>query len=339
MAFINQVGTFLNGVSAVANDINSLKSSYYNLSKTVSKNTGGLVKLPTLSTSASSKLKTIDRVGMHVDNILTILGLSNSGIAGIGSNVQVSNTNVASGSFKWVEMETTPESFATADSVLIFAGDPLYSNLDTGAELVPIGMCQGFSFSSGVSVVPFKELRCEENIIYPGKSQPGAISMTRLCGAYSNLANRLHILPGWNYSTQSGDFKKLFGLMVMFLTPGRQNSISTLYFERCAVTSFNVGVSASNYQIMDNLNIMYGRCITVGELTTAASVSTATTPTASETTAANQYGSTAATNALGDELTVLGNKVNIRSELPDQLKDTGLVTENPNAITSKTIVK
>lgn len=330
MAFINQVGTFLNGVSNVAQDVNALKSSYYNISQAISHGSSGVVQLPTLSTETKKKLKTLERVGMHVGNILSVLGLSTSGVAGTEGNLQTSNTNPAAGSFKWVEMESTPESFASADSVLLFAGESLYSNLDTGEELVPIGMCQGFSFASAINVIPFKELRCEENIIYPGKSQPGTMSISRLCGAYSNLANRLHILPGWSYSVQNSDFKKLFGLMVMFLTPGRQNTISTLYFERCAITNFSLGVTASSFQIVDNLSITYGRCVTVGELTTAESLSTATSVNADKTISASQYGSTAATSALAE----LGG--NLRSELPDQLKDTGLVTENPNSITAGT---
>lgn len=321
MAFIQQAGNFLSGVSNIAKDANSLKSSYNTLSQAISQGTGGLIKLPKLSKSVSSKLKALDRVGTHVDNILAILGLSNNGVAGEASRVQSSNANANVGSFKWVELETTPESFATADSVLIFAGDPLYANMDIGEELVPIGLCQGFSFSASLNVIPFKELRCEETIIYPGKSQPGNITLSRLCGTYSNLANRLHILPGWNYSVQSGDFKKLFGLMVMFLTPGRQNSITTLYFERCAINNFSVGISANSFQVMDNMSITYGRCITVGALTTAESVSTATSPTAPSSVSSTQYGTTEAAKAAGAS----------RTEKPDQLKNTSIKTENPNS--------
>jgi len=163
-------------------------------------------------------------------------------------------------------METTPDSFATADSMLLFAGDPIYANLDIGAELVPIGLCQQFSFSSGVNVSTFKELRCEETIVIPGKSLAGSMTISRLCGDYSSLSNRLHISPNWNFSTQSTLYKPLFGLMAMFLNPSRNKTISTLYFERCAISSFNVGVSAGNFQILDNLNIVYGRCIGVGEI-------------------------------------------------------------------------
>ena len=164
-------------------------------------------------------------------------------------------------------METTPENFATADSVLLFAGESLYSNLNTGAELVPIGLCQNWQFSSSINVTTFKELRCEENIVIPGKSQAGSMTMGRLCGTYSSLTNRLHILPDWNYSTQSLAMKPLFGLMAMFLTPSREQSISTLYFERCAITSISMGLNAGSYQILDNVGIVYGRCIGVGELT------------------------------------------------------------------------
>lgn len=56
--------------------------------------------------------------------------------------------------------------------------------------------------------------------------------------------------------------------MAMYLTPSRQNSISTLYFERCAIQSCNIGVTAGSFQLLDNVNIIFGRCIGVGELTT-----------------------------------------------------------------------
>lgn len=270
MSFISGVNSFLSGVSQTANDINSLKNSYNTLKNTIGSATGGLIQLP----NVPSELNNIFRVGQHAETILGILGLTQNSIAGVGSHTVVSSSDVASGSFKWVEMETTPESFATPDSVLLFAGDPLYSNMQMGAELVPIGLCQGFTFSSGINVTVFKELRCEETIIIPGKSQPGSMNISRICGAYSSLANRLHIQPNWNYSTQSATTKQLFGVMAMYLTPSRSNTISTLYFERCAITNISSGFNAGDIQVLDNVNIIYGRCLTVGALTQSATLST-----------------------------------------------------------------
>lgn len=276
-AFISQVNNLLSGVSKMSSDTNALKNSYNDLRAGISSATLGMVKLP----SVNKELNKILKLGQHADNILSILGLGDEkGAAQVIRNTQISNTDVHAGSFRWVEMETTPDSFATADSVLIFAGDPLYSNMEIGAELVPIGLCQGFNFSTSINVVPLKELRCEEIMIIPGKSQPGNMQISRLCGAYSNLVNRLHLTPGWNYSAQSADMKSLFGLMVMFLTPSRQQSITTLYFERCAITNVSMGTNAGSFQLIDSLNIMFGRCLTIGELTAAGSVasnSTATT--------------------------------------------------------------
>lgn len=324
-AFISQVNTFLSGVSKASSDVGSLKSSYNTLRSGLSSATLGLVKLP----SMNKELNKILKLGQHADNILAILGLTSNGVAGVANNTQTSNTNVNSGSFKWVEMETTPDSFATADSVLIFAGDPLYSNMEAGAELVPIGMCQGFNFSTSLNVIPFKELRCEENMIIPGKSQPGNLQLSRLCGAYSSLTNRLHILPGWNYGTQSKEFKPLFGIMVMFLTPSRQDSISTLYFERCAISSVSMGTSAGSFQLVDNVNIMFGRCVTVGQLTTAESVSTATTaPTTGD--------KDNAWSVAIDGVRVTEDAITTtRSELPEQYKETGLITASSISTTNK----
>lgn len=263
MGWASQVNTFLGGAQKVVNDTTALKNSYNDLRNGISSATLGLVKLPKVPLQLNRML----RVGDNVTNILNILGLTNSSIAGEAAHTQTSSGDANTGAFKWVEMETTPENFATADSVLLFAGESLYSNLNTGAELVPIGLCQNWQFSSSINVTTFKELRCEENIVIPGKSQAGSMTMGRLCGTYSSLTNRLHILPNWNYSTQSLTMKPLFGLMAMFLTPSREQTISTLYFERCAITSVSMGLNAGSYQILDNVGIIYGRCIGVGELT------------------------------------------------------------------------
>ena len=263
MGWASQVNTFLGGAQKVVNDTTALKNSYNDLRNGISSATLGLVKLPKVPLQLNRML----RVGDNVTNILNILGLTNSSVAGEAAHTQTSSGDANTGAFKWVEMETTPENFATADSVLLFAGESLYSNLNTGAELVPIGLCQNWQFSSSINVTTFKELRCEENIVIPGKSQAGSMTMGRLCGTYSSLTNRLHILPNWNYSTQSLTMKPLFGLMAMFLTPSREQSISTLYFERCAITSVSMGLNAGSYQILDNVGIIYGRCIGVGELT------------------------------------------------------------------------
>lgn len=263
MTWASQVNTFLTGAQKVYSDANSLRSSYNKLKAGVSSATLGLVKLPQIPLSLNRAL----RSGNNINNILNILGLTDSNVAGEAAHTQTSSGDVATGPFKWVEMETTPENFATSDSVLLFAGDALYSNLATGAELVPIGLCQNWQFSSGINVLTFKELRCEENMVIPGKSQPGTMSIGRLCGTYSSLTNRLHILPNWNYSTQSVTMKPLFGLMAMFLSPNREQTISTLYFERCAIQSVSMGMNTGSYQILDNVGIVYGRCVGVGELT------------------------------------------------------------------------
>lgn len=262
--FLKTAQPFLYTAGNIGSNSTSLKQNYSDLRRTLNDASGGLIKLPAAADTAIGKtLNKLIGVGTAANSVLKILGLE--GIAGEETRVQYSNVNPEVGAFKWVEMETTPDSFATSDSVLLFAGKPLYADNATGEEFVPIGLCQGFNFNVGLTVQAFKELRCEENIIYPGKSQPGNLSMARLCGTHASLTNRLHILPGWNYGTHSKAVKPLFGLMVMFLSPSRANTISVMYFERCAITSANLAVSAGNFQVIDNVSIMFGRCISVGE--------------------------------------------------------------------------
>lgn len=262
--FIQSAQPYLYTVGNIGSGSNDLKQSYSSIRRSLNDASGGLIKLPAASDTGIGKLlNKVIGVGTAANSILKILGLE--GIAGEETRVQYSNVNPEVGAFKWVEMETTPDSFATSDSVLLFAGKPLYADNVTGEELVPIGLCQGFSFNVGLTVQVFKELRCEENIVYPGKSQPGNLSLARLCGTHSSLTNRLHILPGWNYGTHSTTMKPLFGIMAMFLSPSRANTLSVLYFERCAITNSGVSVSAGNFQVIDNVSIVFGKCISVGE--------------------------------------------------------------------------
>lgn len=198
------------------------------------------------------------------------------------AHAQTNNVNANMGSFKWAEMETIPDSFATSDAAIIFAGDPYYMNNMLTSQLVPIGMCQGFSYASSVNVVPIHELRCEEIVVLPGKTQPGQITMTRFCGDYASLVNRVHGVTGpksedltsavlygvnvdanagWNFSGQSSTFRSLFGLLVVFYNERRNGQFASLYFERCAITGVSFNLQAGNYQVLDAINIVCGRCI------------------------------------------------------------------------------
>ena len=108
MSFTSQVNTFLTGASKVVSDASSLKKSYNQLRSGIS--TLGLVNLPQLPSS----LNRIFKAGQSVNTILQVLGLTGDGVAGNASHTQVSSNGVETGSFRWVEMETTPDSFATA---------------------------------------------------------------------------------------------------------------------------------------------------------------------------------------------------------------------------------
>lgn len=260
----NTLKTISSGSSNVlrgGNSAGTMLNSYSTVRSTLAGLTGGKVNLPKASqTSLGGFLTRLNGVGQSAKTILNILGLSAT--AGNSAHLQASSNDYERGSFRWLEMETTPDSFATADSVLLFASESPVC--DMGNELVPIGLCQGFQFSVGHSVVPFKELRCEENIIYPTKSQPGNMSISRICGNYSNLVTRLHIKPNWSFSAHSNDFRQLFGLLAIFASPSRDRTICSLYFERCAITNASMSVSAGNFQVVDNVSIMFGRCVTVG---------------------------------------------------------------------------
>lgn len=270
LAFVQNAAKQVNTVRA---DSNVLVKSYDSIRDTTIGLTGGLVKLP----PASNILSKLSNNSGALKTVLKALGLGD--YIGDINHVLISSAEADKGDFKWVEMTTTPDSFASAEHTIIFAGEPIYANNTTGREFVPIGMCQGFQFSSSIGVTPLKELRCEENYIIPGKAGVGTLVLSRFLGNYPSLSKRVHLESGYGFNTQSASIKPLFGILLMFLNPSREKTISTLYFERCSIQSVGANINASDYSIVESISVTYGKCITVGEATIASTVSDTETTT------------------------------------------------------------
>lgn len=244
-----------NKISDSVVSANRLIGGYSSLVTKVNQLTG--LNLPTIK-SGSPIAKILD-AGNKINNATSTI-LNNQ----YGERVQSDSVNPQPGAFKWAEEESIPGDFISYDSVLLFTGAPLYKDNAIGERFKTLGYCQNFNISSGVQVTTIQELRCEEQLVFPGKTQPINISMNRLCGVWSNLPNRLHgntTRRAWNCSLQYDNMRDLFGLYVLVLDTSRRNVVSSFYVERCAITAWQFGVAAGNYQVLENCSIIGGRII------------------------------------------------------------------------------
>lgn len=181
------------------------------------------------------------------------------GTADAASKVQQKSVGSDRGAFKWVQQIVTPDMFATPDSCLLGFGTPIRGANDAGSDFQLIGFCENININVGLSVITFKELRNERNIIIPTKSTPGSITITRMLGNMPNFPATVCSGSGWKMDTQSLDMKKLFGLAIIFMSPSRKDTISTLYAERCAIQSMSVGVQAGQFQMYETIQIMFDK--------------------------------------------------------------------------------
>ena len=176
-----------------------------------------------------------------------------------GESIQATTSNKDTGAFKWVQEYLTPEMFVSADSCFIAFGKPLYSSNDAGTDFKIIGFCQDISLSVGVNVITIKELRTDRNIVLPLKSTPGSLSIRRLLTTSGTLNSVARGGTGWVFDTQKADSKKLFGIMIAFMSPGRTKDIAAVYAERCAITNISVPITANNFALTESVNIVFDR--------------------------------------------------------------------------------
>lgn len=220
------------------------------------------IKLP--SVSSNSLIGGVANLANKIADTYSSITAENTDEAGTNAfNTLIDNINPQPAAFKWVELQTTPGAFVSYDSVIIFTGAPLYRDNEIGKKFTPLGICQNFSMSSAVNITTIQELRCEEQLIIPGKTQPIQVQISRILGRWSNLIEALHNNKAnkWNYSLQYDGARNLFGLYVMVLDTSRQSIVSQFYLERCAISNFGMNISAGTMQIYDNIGIIAGRII------------------------------------------------------------------------------
>jgi hypothetical protein len=155
----------------------------------------------------------------------------------------------------------TPDMFATPDSCLIGFGSPIMLDNVAGQDFKLMGFCQSLSINTGVNVVTFKELRNERTIVIPTKSTPGSIGIARLLGNMPDFVSAVVGGTGWRMDSHAVDCKQLFGLAIIFMSPSRKDTICTLYAERCAVQTMSIPVQAGQFQLYQNIQIVFDRLV------------------------------------------------------------------------------
>ena len=173
--------------------------------------------------------------------------------------VQTLTSSKNKGAFKWVQENLTTDMFVSAESCFIAFGAPVYSDNSSGTDFNLIGMCQDISINVGVNVMAFKELRADRNIILPLKSTPGSLSIRRLLTTSGTLNSIAHGASKWSFDTQKVESKKLFGVLIAFMTPGRTQDIASIYAERCAITSMSIPINAGNFALSESISIIFDR--------------------------------------------------------------------------------
>lgn len=186
-------------------------------------------------------------------------GVAADSLAEDSNMVQQTSVGKDTGAFKWVQENLTPEMFVSADSCFIAFGDPVYSSNTAGTDFSLIGVCQSLNINVGINVVSIKELRGERNLIFPLKSNPGSMTISRLLCASANLAALTHKSSGWVYDTQLSSTKKLFGVLIAFMTPGRTRDIAAIYAERCAIRNMTTSITANNFALTESMDIIFDR--------------------------------------------------------------------------------
>lgn len=178
-----------------------------------------------------------------------------------GSNVQKTTNGAAKNPFSWVEKIVTPSMFASPDHCVIAIGPPLACLASGTSDYTLLGMCESFGFNLQNNVYTYKELRSERTIVIPLKSAPGQLSLTRMMGAFSNFRGAVSGANRWMVNNQARSYKKLFGMIVIFMTAHRADTIASLYFERCAITNVGVTVPAGDFKISESVSIVFDRVL------------------------------------------------------------------------------
>ena len=173
--------------------------------------------------------------------------------------VQKTALQKESGAFKWVEEYLTPDMFATPDSCLIGVGKATYAANSSGGEFELLGCCAGVSFNSQNNIFTLKELRQEGSVVIPLKSMGGSMTLTRMLTANASILAKISGTSGWAFDIQKPAAKKLFGLIMLFMSPMRDKTYATMYFERCSIQTLGASVSAGSYVMNESMQISYSR--------------------------------------------------------------------------------
>ena len=175
--------------------------------------------------------------------------------------VQKTTSDAQGGAFSWVERIVTPNMFASSDSCLIAIVPPVATSFNGSESYNLIGMVSDFSFSQQANIVTLKEYRAERNIIIPQKTMPGNLSLSRFLGDFPNTLASAKSKSTWCVDLQTRDNKSLFGILLTFYSYKRDKKLASLYFERCAVNAITASMPAGQFQLTENISVVFDRVI------------------------------------------------------------------------------
>lgn len=263
----------LSAIQSTVNAYNSVSGS----AKSTAAVTAALTSYNTTVTKTKNVVASVNAVSAALSALFpaaklpTVGGTASSLNLGSTDTLQKSTLDANKAAFKWVEAAVTTDMFASPDSCLIAISTPIKGSgsaststqVKAAQEFKILGFCRGLNIQTGVNVMSFKELRNERNIIIPVKSTTGTITIDRLLGTMPNFITSATKTTGsgWTLDSQSSGMKTLFGLVIVFMSTARKNSLATVYAERCAVQNVSVGVQAGQFALYESVQIIFDRLI------------------------------------------------------------------------------
>ena len=177
--------------------------------------------------------------------------------------------------------DNIPYTSANPDDALVLVGPPRYSTSQAESDLYPVGLLQQFTFSQSRQVAPMQTIGSGRAYFTTGKSMV-QFNIARLFAKGPNLLKALYSnavtagvdltkfgerpiatgTPNFAVNLDSELFLIPFGLQVIFRDKAN-NSLGGVYLESCMINSYNLGLSAGQNVMLENVAGLSDRLFSV----------------------------------------------------------------------------
>ena len=201
-------------------------------------------------------------------------------MASLGKTSSISNWNVQNSCVERLT-DNIPYTSANPDDALVLVGPPRYIQRVDENDLYPIGLLQQFTFSQSRQVAPMQAIGSARAYFTTGKSMV-QFNIGRLFAKGPNLLKALYRnaekagvnltkfgerpiaanSPNFAVNLDSELFLIPFGLQVIFRDKAN-NSLGGVYLESCMINSYNLGLSAGQNVMMENVSGLSDRLFSV----------------------------------------------------------------------------